>query len=216
MKNENEILKYNMENSFLEIGKVIKDLENKTFKCSMDRYAQQEILRFYSIAGTILDNFTSDSLSIDERNITHPLLRSLLDGYIWLLYINWESNKDTRLSRFNELMDGFKIEYNKLIEDPDFPRKDEIPSLPSDENWSELKKPRNTRDLLVALKNDNGDRLDYQYFAFRIMSFDTHAKASGALFTEAFGQKCNFAYIKPSKLINLIANYYLEVISKHL
>ena len=48
----------------------------------------QEALRFYSIAGTLKDNFTLDETAkIEERNITHILFRSLLENYFRILYI---------------------------------------------------------------------------------------------------------------------------------
>ena len=50
-------------------------------------YFAQEALRFYSIAGTLKDNDLLKNASAGERQISHILGRSLLEGFFWLLYI---------------------------------------------------------------------------------------------------------------------------------
>ena len=150
----------------------------------------------------------------DQRNVTHPLLRTVLEGWIWVSYIFWENDESTRKVRFNEFLNGFKIEYRKLIEDKHLPRKDELLPIPEGENWKDLDRPMNAKDLLVSMKNDHGDRLDYLYFVYRVTSFDIHAKTSNALFSKAFGKPSPFTYIKPDKIINLLANHYLEILDQ--
>ena len=201
---------------FDKFEKFLQGINGENLKRSVELYTYQEMLRFRSIAGTILENFKNVENCIGERNITHPLMRSLLEGWIYITYIYWENDENERQERFEEIMKGFKIDYQKLFDDPDLPRKNELPAIPVNAKWSELRKPRNAKDMLVAMKNDNGDRLDYLYFAYRIMSFDTHAKASESLFLEAFQKPCSFGFIHPDKIINLMANSYIEVIQKHL
>ena len=209
-------LTYSMKHSFAEFQKLLNNIDKQKINSSVGLYTYQEMLRFQCIAGTILEDFKDVANSIDQRNITHPLLRSLLEGWIWITYIHWENDENSKQSRFEELMNGFKIEYQKLFNDQNLPRKNELPAIPTNEDWSQLARPRNANDMLVAVKNDYGDKLDYLYFAYRIMSFDTHAKAAEALFLEAFQQPCSFIFIQPEKIINLIANNYIEVMNNHL
>jgi len=109
-------------------------------------------------------------------------------------------------------MNGFKKEYSKLYSDRDFPSKSEIEK--SDPSWSSLQKPRDVNSLLVAVKNVYGDRLDYLYFTYRITSFDTHGKTLKSLFSSAFQKDCNFPVLKIKKVIELVANTYLDIWQK--
>ncbi|MGH2509643.1 MAG: hypothetical protein ACRDHZ_19875, partial [Ktedonobacteraceae bacterium] len=47
----------------------------------------QEVLRFYSVAGTIGQSFNNINTNIDERIMSHILIRSLIENYFKLLYI---------------------------------------------------------------------------------------------------------------------------------
>ncbi|MEZ5814054.1 MAG: hypothetical protein R3E13_04935 [Alphaproteobacteria bacterium] len=150
-------LTYSMKHSFAEFQKLLNSIDKQKINSSVGLYTYQEMLRFHSIAGTILENFKDVANSIDQRNITHPLLRSLLEGWIWIAYIHWENDENSKQSRFEELMNGFKTEYHKLFNDPTLPRKNELPAIPTNADWrplsksaSGLKEPKNANDMLVS------------------------------------------------------------------
>ena len=172
-----------------------------------EKFFISEVLRFNSVAGTILEGFPDPQQNIDSRIITHILARSLFENYFWLLYIF--DDPSTVSNRFNELLNDFKIQYNKLYNEPALPHKDklEIPSA----SWASLPKPKDINSMLVALKNDYGDRLNYIYFVYRITSFDTHGKSLKSLFDESFNKNCNFPVLDLPKSFNLIANQYLVI-----
>ena len=206
---------YQMKHGFSEFKKEIRSLEDKILHCPGEKFAQEEMLRFYLIGNTVLQGFPDLHNYPDQRIITHPLLRTLLEGWIWVSYIFGEDDEDTKINRFNELLNGFKLDYSRLIDDRFLPHKDQLPSIPNGENWQNSRRPKSTKDLLVAIKNEYGHRLDYLYILYRVTSFDIHAKASEALFNEAFGGPCSFARIKPDKIINLMAGGYSEIREKH-
>ena len=205
----------NMKISFDVFKGCIGSLASKDFQCPIDRFAQQEMLRFHSIGEFILQKYPDPCNPHNQRNITHPLLRTLLEGWIWVSYIFWKEEDNGRKNRFDEFLNGFKINFHKLIDDPHLPCKDKLPIIQNNENWKKLKAPKNVRALLADMKNDFGTGLDYLYFAYRVTSFDTHAKASEALFVEVFGKDSSFTFINSDKIINLIANHYcVEIIDQ--
>ncbi len=175
-------------------------------KKGYEQFAISEFHRFRSIGGTLLQNFQDNPSSVEERNITHILMRSLLENYFWLLSIFDTQDEPTRQSKFDSYMNGFKLEYAKLYDEPMLTVKSQIetPGM----GWKGLQKPLNVNDILVAIKNDYGDRLNYLYFVYRVFSFDTHGKVHASFFEEAFGKKCSFPLIKMSKVLDLMANQY--------
>ena len=174
---------------------------------SAERYFVSDVLRFNSIAGTILQSFPSPQKNIDSRIITHILARSLLENYFWLLYIF--DNPAAATQRFEELLNDFKIQYNKLYNEPLLPNKDQLE--PPDASWASLPKPKDINSMLAALKNDYSDKLNYLYFVYRVTSFDTHGKSLKPLFDESFKKDCNFPVLDLQKAFDLIANQYLVV-----
>jgi hypothetical protein len=173
-----------------------------------DAFFIQEVLRFHSIAGTIAQSFGNVKTSIDERIITHILIRSVIENYFRLLYIY----DDPKLSqaRFDECVNGFKIQYAKLYNDPSLPNKAQLE--PSDSSWPSLKSPMDLNSMLTALMNAHGNRLSYIYFVYRISSFDTHGNSLEALFSASFNKShCNFPVLDMEKVTELIANQYLVV-----
>jgi hypothetical protein len=166
-----------------------------------------EVLRFNSIAGTVLASFPDAQQNIDSRIITHILVRSLFENYFWLLYI-FEDPSATS-NRFNELLNDFKIQYNKLYNEKLLPHKNEL-ELP-DVSWASLPKTKDINSILAALKNNYGERLSYLYFVYRITSFDTHGKILKPLFDESFNKDCNFPVLKIPKSFDLIANQYMII-----
>jgi hypothetical protein len=168
-------------------------------------YFAQEALRFHSIAGTLVENDMLKNASAAERQISHILARSLLEGFFWLVYIFDDPN--LRDSRFLEKTDSFKREYGKFWNEPMTPHKNLME--PADPSWVMLPKPKDTNSILAQVKNDHGNRLSYLYFTYRIASFDTHGHSMEVLFRSAFSKDCNFSALKLDFGFDLIANQYL-------
>ena len=49
---------HSMKHSFNQFESRIKRIERKNFQCPVDSFAQQEMLRFYSIGDTVLQGFS--------------------------------------------------------------------------------------------------------------------------------------------------------------
>ena len=176
-------------------------------KHDADRFFMEEVLRFNSIAGTVVQSFPAGIGNSDSRSLTHILSRSLLESYFWLLYIYDDAASINH--RFNELLNDFKIQYTKLYNEPQLPNKSQL-EVP-DPTWSSLSKPKDINSMLAALKNDHGDRLSYLYFVYRVTSFDTHGKSLKSLFDFSFSKQCNFPVLNLEKAFDLIANQYLVI-----
>ena len=197
-----------MTQNFQQIQGELASIKAHTPKNNLDAFFIQEVLRFYSIAGTIDQRFRNVKTSIDERIITHILMRSLVENYFRLLYIY----DDPKLSqtRFDECVNGFKIQYAKMYNDLSLPYKNQIE--PADPSWPSLKSPMDLNSMLAALVNIHEDRLSYIYFVYRISSFDTHGNSLEALFSASFNKTpCNFPVLDIEKITELIANEYLLI-----
>lgn len=171
-------------------------------------YFAQEALRFYSIAGTLKENGLLKNASVGERQISHILGRSLLEGYFWLIYIF--DDEAERKSRFDEKLHAFKREYGKFWNEGLVPGKSQME--PADANWAGLSRAKDVNSLLAQVKNDYGDRLSYLYFVYRVASFDTHGNSMDSLFQSVFGKPCNFSAIDFNYGFDLIANQYLVIL----
>jgi hypothetical protein len=172
----------------------------------------QEVLRFHSIAGTLLTapNFSLDEKStLDERYITHILSRSLLENYFWVIYL-FDDPAQTS-NRYEELKNSFKRDYRKLLDEPNLPHKSQLES--ADPLWANLPRALDVNSMLAQVRNVYGDRLSYLYFVYRIASFDTHGKNLPTIFEAVFGKKCNFPVLKIGYAFELIANQYLVVLN---
>ncbi|WP_010604790.1 hypothetical protein [Pseudoalteromonas maricaloris] len=170
----------------------------------------QEVLRFHSVAGTILSSFKADKTAgVDERYITHILSRSLMENYFWLLYIFDDSA--TRDSRYEELIGSFKRDYNKLLNEPLLPHKDKYE--PSDSTWANAPRAKDVNSMLAQLKNDYGDRLNYLYSIYRVTSFDTHGKNLSNIFQTVFGKTSNFPILDIGTAFEYVANQYLVILA---
>ena len=171
----------------------------------------QEVLRFHSIAGTLLENgFALDETSsVDERYLTHVLSRSLLENYFWVIYL-FDDPAETS-NRYEELKNSFKRDYAKLLNEPQLPRKNELE--PANAAWANLPRALDVNSMLAQVKNDYGDRLSYLYFVYRIASFDTHGKSLETIFEAVFGKTCNFPVLKIRYAFELIANQYRVVLN---
>lgn len=171
----------------------------------------QEVLRFHSIAGTLLENsFSLDETStVNERYLTHVLSRSLLENYFTIIYL-FDDPAETS-NRYEALKNSFKDDYRKLLNEPFLPRKSELE--PADPTWRNLPGLPNVNVMLTQVRNDYGDRLNYLYFVYRIASFDTHGRSLENIFEAVFGKTCNFPVLKIKFALELIANQYLVVLN---
>lgn len=173
----------------------------------------QEALRFHSIGGTLLSNFSLDTTaSVDERYITHILARSLLENYFWLIYL-FDDPAQAEV-RYQQLTNSFKRDYLKLMNEDQLPHKDELE--PADRAWATLQRAPDVNSMLAQVTNDYGDRLNYLYFIYRITSFDTHGKNLGTILQTVFGKICNFPVLDLKLAIELIANQYLVILDDEL
>lgn len=194
---------------FESLKQELPTLKNMSNGVGPNAFFAQEALRFYSIAGTIKDNFTLDEKAkTEERNITHILFRSLLENYFRILYI-FDSPADIQ-TRYDSIVDNFKREYGKLLNEPLLPRKNELETAGS--SWSQLPRGLDMNSTLAQVQNDYGDRLSYLYFVYRIASFDTHGNNIKSVAEDAFGKPCNFPVLKLAYAIDLVANQYLIVL----
>jgi hypothetical protein len=171
----------------------------------------QEVLRFYSVAGTLLKNFTCDkNANVNERFITHILSRSLMENYFWLIYIFDDLAK--RNDRYHNMVDSFKRDYHKLLNEPLLPHKDRLEAAGS--TWSALPRAMDVNSMLAQVTNDYGDRLNYLYFVYRITSFDTHGKNLENVLKESFGKTVNFPVLDIAYAFDLIANQHLVTLKQ--
>ncbi|NTU50088.1 MAG: hypothetical protein HGA87_04245 [Desulfobulbaceae bacterium] len=194
---------------FEALKQELSTLKNISNGVGPNAFFAQEALRFYSIAGTIKDNFTLDETAkTEERNITHILFRSLLENYFRILYI-FDSPGDIQ-ARYDSIISNFKREYGKLLNEPLLQRKNELE--PAGSGWSKLPRGLDMNSTLEQVRNDYGDRLSYLYFVYRIASFDTHGNNIKSVAADAFGKPCNFPVLKLAYAIDLVANQYLIVL----
>jgi len=186
----------------------------------------QEILRFTTIAGTLLGNMKpdgqfvlDDSASVDERYITHPLIRSLLENFFKIIYIFDDSESESE--RFEKAVNGFKEDYRKLFNDlnqdawKDFMDKYHDSLQTPNSAWTKLSRLKNINDMLNELRNNDGNKLQYLYPLYRITSFDTHGNSLNVFFEETFDVSCNFPIIDIKFALNLMASEYFELLEKH-
>lgn len=179
----------------------------------------QEVLRFHSMAGTLLENFKLDETSsADERYLTHILLRSLLENYFTIVYL-FDDPSQT-VARYEELKNSFKEDYRKLMNDlnsaswQSFMQAHQAQLEPADAAWVQARGLPNVNTMLTGVRNAYGDRLNYLYPLYRILSFDTHGRSLGTIFEAVFGKSCNFPVLKIRYAFELMANQYLVVLSE--
>lgn len=200
-----------MTNHFQLLGEKLPTLKSIAVHTGPNSYFAQEALRFRSIAGTLkeIDGFSlDDSANADERHITHILIRPLLESYFWLLYIFDDQNK--KHDRYEQLLNSFKSDYLKLTNEPELPRKSELEA--ADSSWANLPRSMNVRSMLDQIVNNQGTRLSYLYFLYRIASFDTHGKNLGTIGRSVFGKTANFPVLDINVAIDYMANQYLVIL----
>jgi len=175
----------------------------------------QEVLRFYSIAGTLLNSSykLDDKATVDERYSTHVLLRSLLENYFKIMYLF--DNPSLTSTRYGLLQNGFKNQYLKLMNDLNTPQWQTFMQThqahlqPAQPTWKKLPELPDMNTMLTGLQNIYGDRLNYLYPIYRITSFDTHGQSLEAIFKSVFSIQCNFPVLQLKYAMELMANQYL-------
>lgn len=181
----------------------------------------QEVLRFYSIVGTLQNiNLSLDlTSSSDERYFTHVLSRSLLEPFFIILYIFDDLSQMSQINtRYEEQKNSFKNEYRKLMNDLNQPEwqtfmqnygvKLEV----ADPQWSSLSKLPDIKTILKNIKRNNRS-LEYLYPIYRITSFDTHGRSLGTIFESVFGKQCNFPVLSVELAIEYMSDEYLVLLN---
>lgn len=179
----------------------------------------QEVLRFYSIAGTLLESSITlnKTANVNERYFTHILSRSLLEPFFIILYIFEDPLH--MASRYEEQKNTFKVQYRKLMNDlrepewHNFMQGDGSKLEAEDPNWNKLQQLPDMKTLLSRLKNSNNKNLEYLYPLYRITSFDTHGRSLGTIFEAVFQKQCNFPVLDIGQAIELIASEYLATLN---
>ena len=167
----------------------------------------QETLRFYSLAGTLMRarSFKLDlTATVDERYITHVIVRSLIEAFFQLVYL-YDDPAQTAY-RWDIFKNGFKKEYNKLLSEPQLRKAALQPAQTLD---PALPPALDVKSMLAQMRNNHGNKLDYLYVIYRITSFDIHGKNLSALLEDVFGHPVNFPILNIAYAIDLIANQYL-------
>ncbi|MCK7154681.1 hypothetical protein L8O12_04310 [Enterobacter kobei] len=209
-----------MPTNFEQLETQIPAIKTLTLKTDETGFFIQEVLRFYSIAGTLLGikiNLGKTS-NVDERYFTHILSRSLLEPFFIILYIFEDPSKMT--SRYEEQINSFKNQYKKLMDDlqgpewQNFMQGDGSTLEAADASWNKLPSLPDMRTLLSRLKNSSNKSLDYLYPLYRITSFDTHGRSLATIFEAAFQKQCNFPVLDVGAAIELIASQYLAILSE--
>lgn len=173
-------------------------------------YFAQEALRFYSIAGSLKESDLLRNAFAGDRQISHILGRSLLEGFFWLVYIF--DNPAHRQTRFGEKLTSFKREYGKFWNEKIVPGKTQME--PADPAWAALPRAMDVNSMLAQVKNDHDNNLSFLYMIYRVASFDTHGNSMDALFQSVFGKPCNFSALDFVYGFDLIANHYLVILQE--
>jgi len=208
-----------MPTHFEQLAAEIPTVQKLAQSGGANAFFAQEALRFHSVAGTLLSNGFSldETSSVDERYLTHILLRSLLENYFVVIYL-FDDPAQTA-ARYEALKNSFKADYRKLMNDlnsqnwQSFMQAHQGQLEPADPTWAQTQVLPPVSMMLTGLRNDYGDRLNYLYPIYRISSFDTHGRSLGTIFEAVFGKVCNFPVLRLRYAFELIANQYLVVLS---
>lgn len=197
-----------MEDYFKQLEEKLDTFRAFSKRGGLDGFFGQEVLRFYSIAGTLFEIFTfHEEPTVDERYITFTLSRSLIENYFRLIYLY--DKPDEKQARYNDMVNSFKRDYHKLYNDKDFPHPEWLES-PEDE-WSGLPRGMDLNSMLAQFKNDNEDRRTL-YDIYRIASFGTHGNNLENVFQESFGKQVNFPILNIGRVLQGMANQYLSTL----
>lgn len=202
-----------MSNHFELLRNELTTIESISSKGGANGFFGQEVLRFYSIAGTMLSNFgcSKNLQEINVRYITHILARSLIENYVWLIYIFDDLSQKS--DRYQNMINSFKRDYHKLLNEPLLPNKEQLE--PANSAWSSLPRAMDINSMMAQITNDYGNRLDYLYFIYRITSFDTHGKNLENIVHETFGKTTvHFPILDLEYAFDLMANQYLVTLQQ--
>ena len=199
-----------MSQSFDKLIALVPELRQFAPATDDAKFYKDEALRFHSIARTVETSFKNIATCVDERIISHILLRSVIENFFKLMFVYEDANNVA--SNFDKLLNGFKKDYLKLLNEPDLPLKTQLE--PADASWSSLQGPMDLKSMLASLRNMHGTRLDYIYFIYRISSFDTHGNSLNSLFEASFNKKCNFPFLNIDPVLEIISDYYLTIYQK--
>ena len=86
-------------------------------------------------------------ISADERYITHPLCRTLIENFFAIMYLFDDPSKTGE--RYENLINSFKYDYRKMHAEENLPYKESLERPP--DNWKDLKPDLNLRDKLSRL-----------------------------------------------------------------
>lgn len=208
-----------MPTHFEQLETHIHNIKSLTPKADATGFFLQEVLRFYSIAGTLLrSDITLDKTSnVDQRYFTHPLARSLLEPFFIILYIFEDPAQ--MASRYEEQINTFKDNYRKLMNDlrepewQQFMQGEGSKLEAEDPNWKNLQKLPNMKDLLGKLTHSNNQSFEFLYPLYRVTSFDTHGQSLGTIFEAVFKKPCNFPVLDVGQAIEQIAYEYIQILN---
>jgi hypothetical protein len=116
--------------NFEQLKAKISEIRKLAEGCGVKGFFAQEVLRFLSIAGMLLEvkDFSLDEkATIDERYITHILSRSLFENFFRIIYL-FDDPKETE-PRYEKLKNTFKEQYLKLYNETELPHKNELEKL---------------------------------------------------------------------------------------
>ena len=207
--NQEKIIANNTPNLSLLVSRQA-DIQSFATTIPHESFLKEEVLRFISIGGTVSSTFPNVATSIDERILSHILLRSAIENFFRLIYIF--DNPYNSVARFESILNGFRRDYLKLFNSLNADFQSQIES--ADANWAALPGPPDLNSMLAQIRNTYGERLDYLYVIYRIGSFDTHGNSLNSLFEAVFSKKCNFPFLEIVPVIELIADVYYTLIEQ--
>lgn len=176
----------------------------------------QEILRFLSIGGSLKSSGMNLGVtaSVDERNLSHPLIRSLLENYFTIIWL-YDDERQTS-ARYDMVISKFAADYTKMWNeftlDPAF-----APFLAGIGSTlhpaTSLKVTTGTcpdvRSMLQACTRPTGTHLTDLYVLYRISSFDVHGKSLATIIEKAFSlSPVNFPILDVDTALDQIATDY--------
>lgn len=157
----------------------------------------QDLLKFLSVAGTLKDPGNGLNLgfsaAVDERYLTHPILRVLLENYFLCLWLFDDLGQSS--SRYDKVLGKFADDYRKLwneiTADPAFTgfmagAGSVLPDAAS-LRLAQGSLP-DVRSMLSTVKGLNGTRSTDLYVLYRITSFDVHGRSLASMIETAFSQ----------------------------
>ncbi|XOQ09888.1 MAG: DUF5677 domain-containing protein [Serratia liquefaciens] len=208
-----------MSTNFYTLESEMPKIKKLQQKADASGFFIQEVLRFYSLAGTMLNSNIqlNTTCNVDERYLTHVLSRSLLEPFFVILYIFDDLSQ--MADRYEEQKNTFKEEYRKLMNDFQAPEWSNFmqnygSQLESaNPQWTKLKQLPDVKSMLHKLNTTHNCRLDYLYPLYRITSFDTHGRSLGTIFESVFSKNCNFPVLDISKAIDFMCEGYIFILN---